>query len=329
MTLPYVKHKRELLVPFPVPHRIMVHEILPCDGGDPALPVALLVHGMTRTSADFDAAAETLAAAGYRCLAPDMPGRGESSALPDPSLYYPGLYLFDLNRIKNEYGLRNVFYVGTSMGGVLGMTCAAMERMIPVRERLIGVMLLNDTGPRIPAEALERVTLAAESAPVFPDLDAAAAHYRRRMEPFGTDPAYVERLFKRALVPHESGGWRYAYDPGVALNVRASARGGVFQEADFRALWAAVDCPVYSFRGERSDVLPPDVAEEMRMHERFAGEYLVQGAGHVPMFETRGQQEALLAMVRGVYVERPAVKQEKPRREEARDHMKTSHEIPA
>lgn len=234
-------------------------------------PPVVCVHGLTRTGRDFDALAAALAARGRRVLCPDMPGRGCSDRLADPSLYRNDIYAGACAHLLATLGEEPVDWVGTSMGGLIGMILAAAPRT-PIRR-----LVLNDVGPAIPAVSLARIGEYLRRDRHFPDLAAAEAHLREVHAPFGDLPDAVWRhLTETSMVP-TAGGFTPHYDPAIAVAFAAEQP----QDIDLWPLWNGVRVETLLLRGERSDLLTADTAERMAEapHVRLA---TIPGCGHAP-----------------------------------------------
>jgi pimeloyl-ACP methyl ester carboxylesterase len=235
--------------------------------GDPVI----CVHGLTRTGRDFDTLAQALAGQGRRVICPDMPGRGESSWLPDGSLYAVPTYVAACAQFLAALG-RPFDWVGTSMGGLIGMGLAATPATAPRR------MVLNDVGPFVPADALTRIATYLSLDLSFPDMAAWTDHVRKAYAPFGplTD-AQWRHLAETSgrftadgrVVPH--------YDPAIRAPFAASAAADIAMWE----LWDALATPMLVLRGERSDVLPADVAARMAKKPGVRVE-TIAGVGHAP-----------------------------------------------
>jgi len=247
--------------------------------------VLLCVHGLTRNGRDFDALAAALSDR-YRVLCPDVVGRGRSGWLRDPRHYGYPQYLADMTALVARSGAVEVDWVGTSMGGLIGMMMAAQPGT-PVRR-----LVLNDVGALVPADALARITAYVGNDPRFPDRDALDAYLRGIYAPFGpfTDEQW------RALVDSTAretadGDLALAYDPDIAVPLRAAAP----KDVELWAVWDAVRCPVLLLRGAESDVLRRETAEEMTRRGPRARLVELPGIGHAPTLMSDEQ----IALVRG------------------------------
>ncbi len=245
--------------------------------------VLVCVHGLTRCGRDFDYLAERLAD-DYRVLCPDIVGRGRSDWLPDKNDYGYPQYLADLTAMLAAAGTESVDWLGTSMGGILGMMLAAQPRT-PV-----GKLVLNDVGSVIPKAALERIATYVGRDVAFESLDALEAAMRS-VSPFGKlTPAQWGHLAIHVARRDEAGLWRFRYDPGIAVPFKAAAP---YADVDLRPIWQAVHGPVLVLHGEQSDLLTADIYREMLARPGTEG-IVVPDTGHAPAL----MDAALVATVR-------------------------------
>lgn len=262
------------------------HRLAYEDWGDPDAPVVVCVHGLTRNGRDFDPLAEALADH-FRVICPDLPGRGASDWLPDPMLYQAQHYVAALGHLLAAIG-RDVAWVGTSLGGICGMILAATPGTPLTR------LVLNDIGPFIPAEALDRIRsymLAAAASPIlasFPDIDAIERYLRLVHAPFGplSDAQwnFLARISARTLA---DGRFALHYDPAIAEPMRDNPAADV----DMWALWRRIEVPVLAIRGATSDLLLPDTLA--RMQATGAQAMVVADTGHAPTLMDPAQIAAI------------------------------------
>ncbi|GAB4258144.1 MAG: alpha/beta hydrolase [Deferrisomatales bacterium] len=249
------------------------HRVAYTEWGSPESgPVVVCAHGLTRTGRDFDALARALADR-FRVACPDFPGRGRSAWLDGPAGYTYDTYLADMAALIARLEGEEVLWVGTSMGGLVGMLLAAQPRT-PIR-----ALVLNDVGPFVPGAALERIRAYVGKAPTFGSLAEAEGYLRQVHAPFGplTD-AQWRRLAEHSVRPLEDGRWALHYDPAIGEALRAAPAGDV----DLWPVWERVGCPVLVLRGERSDVLLPDTARAMATRGPRAQVLEIPGVGHAP-----------------------------------------------
>lgn len=256
--------------------------------GDAKNPrVLVCVHGLTRNGRDFDYIAERLADA-YRVVCPDVVGRGRSDWLRDPVDYNYPVYCGDLVALMARLGAENVDWLGTSMGGILGMILASMPGS-PVRK-----LVMNDVGCMIPVAAIERIGRYLGKDPPYDSIEALEAELRA-MSPFGELTAEQWRhLAITSAKQDEQGKWRFRYDPGIAENFNAASPADV----DLRPYWKGVHGPVLVIRGEHSDLLLAETLEEMRRRPRTES-LVVPRTGHCPMLMDEVQVAAVRRFLLG------------------------------
>ena len=253
------------------------------DRGNPR--VLVCVHGLTRCGRDFDFLARSLADS-YRVVCPDIAGRGRSDWLADKADYGYPVYCADLVTMLAAVGAEAVDWVGTSMGGILGMLLAAQPRT-PV-----GKLVLNDVGSVVPKAALERIGAYVGRDPAFDSLEALEAAMRS-VSPFGAlTPAQWRHLAAHVARRDDAGRWRFRYDPGIAMPFRA----GPLADMDLRAFWKAVRGPALVIRGAQSDLLTPDNLAEM-LARQGTESLIVSGAGHAPALMEDAQVGAIRAFL--------------------------------
>ena len=285
-----IKEMREGSVQCLGPHGL--HRMVYSEWGDPANPrVLLCVHGLTRNGRDFDVLANALAE-DYRVVCPDVVGRGRSDRLPFSDDYALPVYANDIMTLIARLGVESVHWLGTSMGGLIGMFLASLPGSPITR------LVLNDVGPVIAVDALQRIGEYLGKAPDFPDLAQAEAYVRTVCAPFGalTDAQwrYMTAVGTR---PKADGGFEMNYDPAIALPYQKA-----FLEAKEISLWPmyeAIRCPALVVRGAQSDILLRDTALEMTTRGPKATLVEVPAVGHAPMFLEEAQvrivQDFLLA----------------------------------
>lgn len=247
--------------------------------------VLVCVHGVTQNSRHFDYLAAALSQQ-WRVVCPDIPGRGESDYLPVKADYVFPTYLGAFSALIARLGVERVSYLGTSMGGIIGMYAASQPNS-PI-ERLI----LNDVGPLIPGKAANVVAAYLGADPRFPDLAAAEAALRARGNGQGIRrPEHWRHLAEITTRPAEDGGLRYNYDIGIA----EPYRGIYFVDWTCWSVWDAIPCPTLVLRGAESDLLLPETAGEMTRRGPQADLVTIAGCGHAPAL----MEEDQIAIVRG------------------------------
>lgn len=251
-----------------------LHRIAYREWGDPRnRDVLVCVHGLTRSGGDFDELARALCAQ-FRVVCPDVAGRGDSDRLADPKLYTWTQYVADMVTLIARLDVETVNWLGTSMGGFVGMALAA-QAASPVRK-----LVLNDAGPVIGKAALERIAGYLGQAPRFETLEDAEKYVRTISAPFGphSDPQW-RFLTENWVRRNEDGSWRPHYDMRIAEAFRAT-----MPEKDLELwhLYDAVRCPTLLVRGEHSDVVSRPSAAEMTRRGPKAKVVEIRGVGHAP-----------------------------------------------
>lgn len=218
------------------------HRIAYVEWGDPASErVAVCVHGLSRQGRDFDVLASAMARQGWRVICPDLVGRGRSGWLREPQEYNLPQYAMDLTAVIARLGVAKVDWIGTSLGGLIGMVLAGQENS-PIRK-----LVVNDVGPFLPWQALHRLANLVRNAPrTFPDLASATNHHRTVLAPFGhlTDGEW-EHLARHSMIEAGGGGWRKRADPEIT----AAFRPGLFFNLSLWSYWDAIRCPALVLRG--------------------------------------------------------------------------------
>jgi pimeloyl-ACP methyl ester carboxylesterase len=270
------------------------HHMAYVEWGDATNPKMLVcVHGLSRCSRDFDFLAQAMAA-DYRVVCPDVVGRGRSDWLRNKSLYAVPQYCADMATLLAKLGAETVDWVGTSMGGLIGMALACQPET-PIRR-----LVLNDVGPVITGASLERIGTYLGAAPRFDGIEQAEAFVRFVSASFGNfDDVQWRHLTVHVTRVAADGKVEFAYDPGIAQAFREmqAATGG--KDVELWPLYDGIACPTLLLRGVASDLLTHEAALEMGRRGPRARLVEVPGVGHAPMLMDAGQvapvREFLLA----------------------------------
>jgi pimeloyl-ACP methyl ester carboxylesterase len=255
------------------------HRVRYFEWGAPDAEVVVCVHGLTRNAHDFDRLAGRLAGR-YRVVTVDVVGRGGSDWLANPAHYTYGQYQADMNALLARLDVERVHWIGTSMGGLIGMLLAALSGTP------IASLLLNDVGPFIPKAALQRIADYLVDAR-FSSLQEVERYLRTVLAPFGPlsdeDWAHLARHGHRVL---PDGTLALAYDPGIADNVKKE-----IVDVNLWPFWDKVSCPTLVFRGAESDLLSAETAREMTTRGPRARVVTFPGVGHAPALMADDQIE--------------------------------------
>lgn len=262
------------------------HRIHFTEWGDPSLQHAVFcVHGLTRNARDFDDLAGELCGQ-YRIICPDMPGRGLSDWLDCKQDYNLGVYLNDIATLIACTGVQSIDWIGTSMGGVIGMLVASLANN-PVQR-----LLVNDIGPTIDKAARERIAGYAGMDPRFDSLSELENYLRLVHATFGplTDAQWAH-MSRHSNRPLNDGGVALHYDPGIAEPFRDQ----VTTPVEFWEYWDRIQCPVLLFRGCESDLLSAETAEQMQQRGPATTVVEFEGIGHAPSLMAADQIERIRA----------------------------------
>ncbi|MBV9861554.1 MAG: alpha/beta hydrolase [Alphaproteobacteria bacterium] len=250
-------------------------------------PVVFCAHGLTRNGRDFDTLAQSLSRQ-FRVVCPDLPGRGRSEWLPQAQDYTFSVYLAVISALFARLDAPGILWVGTSLGGVLGMLLASLPKN-PVRR-----LVLNDVGPFLPQAALERIASQIGADPAFSNRYDLEAYLREVHSGFGA----LTDMQWRHIVAHsgrtrDDGRLGLAYDPKIGEAFRARP----VRDIDLWSYYDAVECPTLVIRGAASDLLRS--RDAIAMTERGPRAEVIEfpNAGHAPALMDEDQIETIRAFL--------------------------------
>lgn len=247
--------------------------------------VLVCVHGLSRNGRDFDLLARAMAP-DYRVICPDVVGRGRSDWLRDPAGYGVPQYVADLVVLIARLDVDAVAWLGTSMGGLIGMALASLDAAPIAR------LVLNDVGPVLAAESLKRIGEYLGRAPKFASFAEAEQYIRLVSAPFGPlSDAHWRALTESSLRQAADGTLEMRYDPAIAQSFQRAAASGAI---DLWPIYERIRCPTLLTRGENSDLLSRETAQAMAQRGPRPRLVEMPGVGHAPMF----MDDAQIAVVR-------------------------------
>jgi pimeloyl-ACP methyl ester carboxylesterase len=254
-----------------------LHRLAYWEWGDPLCDdVVVCVHGLTRQGRDFDVLAQALLPA-RRVVCPDLPGRGESDWLDNPALYQVPQYLADLVTLLARLRARRLSWVGTSLGGLIGIALAGLKNS-PI-ERLV----LNDVGPALDPRGLLRIASYVGRQMHFDTVEQAAAALRDISEGFGPHTPEQWMALTRPMLRPQGSGWRLHYDPALSQPLAApSAQALAAGELTLWQAYAQITARTLVLRGAESDILSPQTAQAMAQQGPKARVVELPGVGHAP-----------------------------------------------
>ncbi len=255
-----------------------LHTLSYKEWGAPDNPnVVICVHGVTRVSDDFDVLAQVLQT-DYRVICPDIVGRGQSGRLRNPMDYQVPQYVSDMVTLLARANAEKVYWVGTSMGGLIGMVLASLPG------NPIAKLVLNDVGPVLEAEAIARIAHYISQEISFPSFQEAENYVREVSASFGEhSDAEWEKMTRDVFRQHEDGLWRRHYDMALAQPIlKSTPEMAALVQTMLWAAYDAIQCPTLLIRGELSDLLSLTVAQEMQQRGPKARLHQFAGVGHAP-----------------------------------------------
>jgi pimeloyl-ACP methyl ester carboxylesterase len=263
-----------------------LHRVAYYEWGEADNPrVLVCVHGLGRCARDFDNLARAMSDR-YRVVCPDVAGRGDSDWLADPMLYDVPQYVADMVTLIARLDVEQVHWVGTSMGGLIGMALAAQK------ETPITRLVLNEAGPVISKVSLERIATYFGKVPPLPSFAAAEQMVRLVSAPFGPHTDEEWRFLTEVVVRKTAdGAWRMHYDPRIAEPFRQQITD---KDLELWPTYDAVRCPTLLIRGAQSDLLYRETAEQMTQRGPRAKLVELPGIGHAPTLLHKDQ----IALVR-------------------------------
>ena len=266
------------------------HEIHVTQWGDPGKPALVMWHGLARTGRDFDELAIALSDE-YLVLCPDTLGRGLSSWAGDPASDYSfAVFAGHTEAILDHYGVGKLRWVGTSMGGLLGMTLAG-----GTMKGRISHLVVNDIGPVLPRDAIDRIVTYAGNPPTFDTVAELEQWLRTVYAPFGKNTdAFWRRIADTSMRRTDAGKVTVHYDPKMVAHLTAQP-----QDFDLWDHWDAIAAKTLVTRGIDSDVLPAAIAEEMTGRGPKPAVEVFKNVGHAPTLATPAEIELLRGFLAG------------------------------
>jgi pimeloyl-ACP methyl ester carboxylesterase len=254
-----------------------LHRMAYWEWGDAANPrVLVCAHGLSRQGRDFDVLAQAMSAE-YRVVCPDVVGRGQSDFLADPAGYQIPAYVADMITLLARLGAQTLHWVGTSMGGLIGLGLASLA------QSPISRLVLNDVGPTIQFDAIERIGSYLGAPLRWASEDEAADYLLGISKGFGSHSRAQWLALTRPMLKRDDAGFKPHYDPAIALPFKAitPAIAAAGEALTWRA-YDAIACPTLVLRGADSDLLSPATAAAMTTRGPRARLHEFPGVGHAP-----------------------------------------------
>jgi pimeloyl-ACP methyl ester carboxylesterase len=270
-------------------------------GDAQARHVVVCVHGLSRQGRDFDVLAQTLvdrAPQPLLVICPDVAGRGQSDWMRVPSGYSVPVYAADMLGLIRHLKADTLDWVGTSMGGLIGMAVCAHAASVGASVRKL---VLNDVGPVIQWASIQRIGTYLGRAVSFDNLQQAADALWAISSGFGPHtPAQWLALTRHMLKPLPDGRLGLHYDPAIAVPFRALTEElAVAGQAQLWDLYDSLRTDTLLLRGADSDLLSPQTAHAMTQRGPSARLVEFAGVGHAPTLIAQDQLEAVASFLLG------------------------------
>jgi pimeloyl-ACP methyl ester carboxylesterase len=246
--------------------------------------ILICAHGLSRNSRDFDYLAQALVDR-YRVICPDYPGRGRSEWLANSAFYTNAQYLQDTLQLIEVLEYEQLDWVGTSMGGLIGIELASLPGNPITR------MVVNDVGACIPGEALTQISEYLRVHPVFTTLHQAEVYFRTVYAGFGplADEHY-RHFVENGTRPTDSGeGYILNYDPAIIDQFTST----VFSDIELWHLWDRVTIPMLIIRGQNSGLLLAETVEQMKHRHPGAESVEFANCAHAPSLMEQDQIDVI------------------------------------
>jgi cobalt-zinc-cadmium efflux system protein len=246
--------------------------------GNPGNKVLLCVHGLTRRGSDFKTLAQAMSK-DYYVVCPDVVGRGDSDRLANPMFYAVPQYVADIATLVKKLGVAQVDWLGTSMGGLIGMVYAAMPNS-PIRR-----MIINDVGPKIEPEAIKRLGSYVGQPFTFADRTEALQRLNEICATFGEHTPEEWEIYNGPMLVQKDGKWIMHYDPDIS--VPFVSVNPIMAKAGEMAMWHAfkqIHIPMLIVRGGNSDLLSAATVAQMCKVNPYARSIEIPNVGHAPAF---------------------------------------------
>ncbi|MGB7240779.1 MAG: alpha/beta hydrolase [Sulfitobacter sp.] len=257
---------------------VLNHEIHVTEWGDPSAPALFMMHGLARTGRDFDELAAALSDR-YHVLCPDMIGRGLSSWSANPSTEYRIEYYAAITlALLDQLGIDQTAWIGTSMGGQIGMRIASDNH----RDKL-SCLLINDIGPEVPETVIKRILAYVGNPPTFKTHAEAETWLRSTYTPFGpASEVFWQRMARTSLRRQSNGSLTMHYDPAITRQFVDAP-----QEMTCWDSWNKITTPTHVFFGAQSDLLESDILARMMTTGPQPDHTSFPDCGHAPTLSRR------------------------------------------
>jgi pimeloyl-ACP methyl ester carboxylesterase len=249
------------------------HKLAFLDWNSESSNTVICVHGLIANAHDFDYLAEKLSLE-FRVISIDIAGRGSSDYFDNQLLYTYPVYIADTLVLLESLGIDTIHWIGTSMGGIMGMIMASSY------PHMIRSLVLNDIGPEIPGNALAKIRKYVGIDISFPNITAAKKHIQMLYKNFGVlDDEHWDHLVQHTITQQSNGMYKLNYDTKIAETFVVNMENP--EDVEFWDIWHKIICPTLLIHGIDSDILLQSTVDKMSlMHSMNL--YKIHDAGHAP-----------------------------------------------
>lgn len=261
--------------------KIPTHTISYLEFGDSSNEnILICAHGLTRNAHDFNKVAKALSNS-FRIIAIDYAGRGASSYFTDRSHYNYHVYLSDTVKLFKALNIKACFWLGTSMGGLIGM---ALSASLP---KLLKGLIINDIGPEINKNILNRINKYSRTMPIFDDIASAKKHFKYIYNKFGIiNEIDWDHLTNTSLIKTASDQYKMHYDPNIIPEA------DITKDVNIWSIWQRITCAILLIHGAKSDILTKDIVNKM-LKKSSVSLKTIDGAGHAPGLTTTDEVDGI------------------------------------
>lgn len=259
--------------------------------------IVLCLHGLTRNALDFEYIGEALSK-NFRVIAIDLPGRGKSSWLANKNHYNYNTYVKDVILLLKRLSINSVHFIGTSMGGIIGMAIATYY------PKYIRSLVINDVGPELPKNTVKRIEKYVNLDISFASLNEAKGHIKKIFKHFGIiEEKDWDHITYNSVRLCDDNKYRLSYDPnileGTSLRKTESSKNIRDEFIDLWYLWKKIKCPSLLIHGKKSDILLNSTIEKMYLYRDF-DLYEIENAGHAPALIHKNDIEMIDSWLKGM-----------------------------
>lgn len=254
--------------------------------------VIFCVHSLIQNAHSYDRFAEIALEEGYRIISIDIVGRGHSQWFHNHKYYNYGTYLKDCSYLLKHLKVKEVTWLGSSMGGIMGMIMAALK------PKLIKTLIMNDVGPDVPKKQVRRIGDYMSKEVIFHNFAEAKSYFKVAFSKFGiTDEEDWDDLVKNSIKLRTDGKYQPAYDRQLVKGMNHEQEKSK-RNVDLWKFWKKIDCPVMLLHGTISKILLPITIHKMQQIHVDTKVLPIEGVGHVPALVHRDLNVAIIKWIK-------------------------------